>query len=135
MSARPQVDSNKQCFHNHYMHTCVLRATVTTTFDDGTRPGRSAGTEENEKGVLETLSLDRIIISIDCPVIVWHSENVVIVYYCPELADLGEFVVVFQSTMDMLDMVNLTGFSGRTRSPLTDFMSFAIRSSILRPKW
>ncbi len=32
--------------------------------------GRSAGTEGKEKGVLETLSLDRIIITIDYPVIV-----------------------------------------------------------------
>jgi len=47
------------------------------------RPGRSASTEENEKGVLETLALDRIIISTDYPVIVQHSENVVIVYCLP----------------------------------------------------
>ena len=23
-----RIDSNKQCFHNQYMHTCLLRATV-----------------------------------------------------------------------------------------------------------
>jgi hypothetical protein len=43
---------------------------------------------------------------------VQHSENVVIVYCCPELADLGEFVVVLQSTMDILGTVSSTGLSG-----------------------
>ena len=23
-----RIDSNKQCFHNQYMHTCLLRATI-----------------------------------------------------------------------------------------------------------
>lgn len=43
----------------------VVLVVVTTTFDEGARPGRSAGAEENEKGVLEPLSLDRIVISTD----------------------------------------------------------------------
>jgi hypothetical protein len=111
----------------------IILVVVTTAFDDGARPGRSVGTEENEKGVLETLSLDRIVISTDYPVIVQHSESVVIVYCCPELADLGEFVVVLQSTMDILGTVSSTGLSGRTRSSPTDFMSFAIRCRSVAP--
>ena len=45
----------------------IILVVVTTAFDDG---ARSAGTEENEKGMLETLSLDRIVISTDYLVIV-----------------------------------------------------------------
>src|SRR5271155_1903038 len=29
-SSPGRIDSNKQCFHNQYMHTCLLRATVHT---------------------------------------------------------------------------------------------------------
>ena len=28
-SSPGRIGSNKQCFHNQYMHTCLLRATVT----------------------------------------------------------------------------------------------------------
>jgi hypothetical protein len=48
----------------------VILIVVATAFDEGTRPGRSAGAEENEKSVLEPLSLDRIVISTDRPVVV-----------------------------------------------------------------
>ena len=48
----------------------VVLVVVTTAFDEGARPGRSAGAEENKKGVLEPLSLDRIVISTDRPVMV-----------------------------------------------------------------
>src|SRR2546423_3718677 len=27
-SSPSRIDSNKQCFHNQYMHTCLLRATI-----------------------------------------------------------------------------------------------------------
>ena len=47
----------------------VVLVVVATAFDDDARPGRSAGAEENEKGVLETLSLDRIVIGINRPMI------------------------------------------------------------------
>ena len=29
-----RIDSNKQCFHNQYMHTCLLRATITALLGD-----------------------------------------------------------------------------------------------------
>src|ERR1700743_458938 len=29
-SSPVRIDSNKQCFHNQYMHTCLLRATPST---------------------------------------------------------------------------------------------------------
>ena len=28
-----RMDSNKQCFHHHFMHTCLLRATVWRAFN------------------------------------------------------------------------------------------------------
>jgi len=47
----------------------VVLVVVSTAFDEGAWPDRSAGAEENERGVLEPLSLDRIVISTDRPVI------------------------------------------------------------------
>jgi hypothetical protein len=48
----------------------VVLVVVATAFDEGARPGRSPGAEENKKGVLEPLSLDRIVISTNRPVVV-----------------------------------------------------------------
>src|ERR1700739_97311 len=32
-SSPGRIGSNKQCFHNQYMHTCLLRATASTMAD------------------------------------------------------------------------------------------------------
>jgi hypothetical protein len=56
-----------RCAFDVFVFQRIILVVVTTAFDDG---ARSAGTEENEKGMLETLSLDRIVISTDYLVIV-----------------------------------------------------------------
>jgi hypothetical protein len=48
----------------------IILVVLITAFDGGARLGRSAGSEENEKGLLEPLSPDRIVISTDRLVIV-----------------------------------------------------------------
>ena len=39
-----RIDSNKQCFHNQYMHTCLLRATPEYLINANTEKLRESGT-------------------------------------------------------------------------------------------